>query len=156
MSTFLILEYASCSTTALFVQIVGLIFLYRPKIPSPLFHTESACLTRSILYFIISPVDLLWCLDIYLVKLYYFFMMMLTLDRLLDFYWNIKYSIYFRPKKIIENPLLNNSCIYNNICFDFSFRNKLYKNSFFDSKHGSTTYIHYLPFFVSSILLNDR
>ena len=102
MSTFLILEYASCSTTALFVQIVGLIFLYRPKIPSPLFHTESACLTRSILYFIISPVDLLWCLDIYLAKLYYFFMMMLTLDRLLDFYWNIKYSIYFRPKKLLK------------------------------------------------------
>ena len=102
MSTFLILEYASCSTTALFVQIVGLIFLYRPKIPSPLFNTESACLTRSILYFIISPVDLLWCLDIYLAKLYYFFMMMLTLDRLLDFYWNIKYSIYFRPKKLLK------------------------------------------------------
>ena len=102
MSTFLILEYASCSTTPLFVEIVGLIFLYGPKIPSTLVHTESACLTRSILYFIISSVDLLWCLYIYLVKLYYFFMIMLTLDRLLDFYWNIKYSIYFRPKKLLK------------------------------------------------------
>ena len=112
MSTFLILGYALCST-ALFFQIVGLILLHRRKNHSrnknqiylliALFHTKSAYLARSILYFIIlSSVELLWCLDIYLVILYYFFMIMLTLDRFLAFYWNIKYPIYFRPKKLLK------------------------------------------------------
>ena len=112
MSTFLILGYALCST-ALFFQIVGLILLHWRKSHSrnknqiylliALFHTESAYLARSILYFIIlSSVELLWCLDIYLVILYYFFMIMLTLDRFLAFYWNIKYPIYFRPKKLLK------------------------------------------------------
>ena len=43
---------------------------------------------------------------------------------LFGFLLEYQISYLFQTKKVTENPLLN-SCIYNNICFDFSSRNTL-------------------------------
>ena len=112
MTWFLILEYILCPVVLL-IQILGLILLYRRKrllrnknqiyILIALCHTESVFVILSTLYlFQLAPLRVTTLLEKYLSVLYYSFMVLLTSDRFLVFYLNMKYPIYCTPKKLLK------------------------------------------------------
>ena len=101
------------SFTVLFIQILGLILLYRQKNRSKnknqiylliaICHTASILAVLTILNPIKSlPKELLWFPEIYFRILYHVFMTLFTLDRFLVFYLTIKYPIYCTPKKLLK------------------------------------------------------
>ena len=101
------------SFTVLFIQILGLILLYRQKTRSKnknqiylliaICHTASILAVLTILNPIKSlPKELLWFPEIYFRILYHVFMTLFTLDRFLVFYLTIKYPIYCTPKKLLK------------------------------------------------------
>ena len=112
MTWFLILEYVLCPIVLL-IQILGLILLYRRKqisrnknqiyILIALCHTESTFAMLSTLYmFQLAPLRVTTLLEKYLSVLYYSFMILLTSDRFLIFYLNMKYPIYCTPRKLLK------------------------------------------------------
>ena len=112
MTWFLILEYVLCPIVLL-IQILGLILLYRRKqisrnknqiyILIALCHTESTFAILSTLYmFQLAPLRVTTLLEKYLSVLYYSFMILLTSDRFLVFYLNMKYPVYCTPRKLLK------------------------------------------------------
>ena len=112
MAWFLILDYVLCPV-ALFFLILVLILLYRrnqvSRISNQIFvliglcHTESAFVIFSILnVFQLLPHGVVIVLEIYLSILYYSFMILLTSDRFLFFYLNMKYPIFCTPKRLLK------------------------------------------------------
>ena len=112
MAWFLILQYILCPL-ALLVQVLGLILLYRRRQVSRnrnqiyiligLYQTESALAIFNILYmFELLPSRVIIIFEVYISILYYSFMILLTSDRFLVFYLNMKYPIYCTPKKFLK------------------------------------------------------
>ena len=112
MSQIMIVEYV-ISFTVLFIQILGLILLYRQKNLSrnknqiylliALCHTASILADSKLLNLVKSlPRELLWFLEIYFGIIYHFFMVLFTKVRFLVFYLRIKYPIYFTSKKFLK------------------------------------------------------
>ena len=112
MAWFLILQYILCPL-ALLVQVLGLILLYRRRQVSRnrnqiyiligLCQTESALAIFNILYmFELLPSRVIIIFEVYISILYYSFMILLTSDRFLVFYLNMKYPIYCTPKKFLK------------------------------------------------------
>ena len=112
MAWFLILRYILCPFASL-VQVLGLISLYRRRQVSRnrnqiyiligLCHTESALAIFNILYmFELLPSSVIIIFEVYISILYYSFMILLTSDRFLVFYLNMKYPIYCTPKKLLK------------------------------------------------------
>ena len=112
MAWFLILHYVLCPV-ALFVQILGLILLYQRNILTrntnqiytliALCHTGNAFVVFSIIYvFQLLSSWVTTILEKYLSILSYSFMILLTSDRFLVFYLNMKYPIYCTPKKFLK------------------------------------------------------
>ena len=112
MAWFLILQYILCPL-ALLVQVLGLILLHRRRQVSRnrnqiyiligLCHTESALAIFNILYmFELLPSRVIIIFEVYISILYYSFMILLTSDRFLVFYLNMKYPIYCTPKKLLK------------------------------------------------------
>ena len=112
MAWFLILQYILCPL-ALLVQVLGLILLYRRRQVSRnrnqiyiligLCQTESALGIFNILYmFELLPSRVIIIFEVYISILYYSFMILLTSDRFLVFYLNMKYPIYCTPKKFLK------------------------------------------------------
>ena len=112
MGWFLILHYVLIPV-ALFVQILGLILLYQRKVRSTntnqvyiliaLCHTGNVFAVFSILYmFQLFSTWVTTVLEKYLSILYYSFMILLTSDRFLVFYLNLKYPLYCTPKKLLK------------------------------------------------------
>ena len=112
MAWFLNLQYILCPL-ALLVQVLGLILLYRRRQVSRnrnqiyiligLCQTESALAIFNILYmFELLPSRVIIIFEVYISILYYSFMILLTSDRFLVFYLNMKYPIYCTPKKLLK------------------------------------------------------
>ena len=112
MAWFLILQYILCPP-ALLVQVLGLILLYRRRQVSRnsnqiyiligLCHTESVFGIFNIFYlFALLPRWVINVFETYISILYYSFMILLTSDRFLVFYLNMKYPIHCTPKKMLN------------------------------------------------------
>ena len=112
MAWFLILQYILCPV-ALLVQLLGLILLYWRRqlsrnrnqiyILIGLCHTESALAIFNILrMFELLPSRVIIIFEIYISILYYSFMILLTSDRFLVFYLNMKYPVHCTPKKLLK------------------------------------------------------
>ena len=123
---FYILDFSLC-IVVLVAHITILILLYRRKhlsrrknelyILISLCHTESMFAAETIFLVIIGFITidhvlfvefLVWFMrftGFYLSFLYYFFMLLLTLDRFFLFYLNLKYRVLCTPKRILK-------CIY--------------------------------------------
>lgn len=101
MSQLLIVRYVLCSAV-LFIQVLGLLILYRQKNMSrnkdQIYLLVALCQTESILavlsiphlgkmlQFLKLPVEILWFSETYFAILNYFFMVLLTMDRFLVFF----------------------------------------------------------------------
>ena len=112
MGWFLIL-HCVLIPVALFVQMLGLILLYQKKILSRninqmyilivLCHTGNAFVVFSILYMLqLFSTWVTTILEKCLSVLYYSLMILLTSDRFLVFYLNMKYPICCTPKKLLK------------------------------------------------------
>ena len=112
MFKLLTLEYA-VSFTAICVHILAIILLYRRKNYSRsknqiylligLCHTDSMFVMRSVaLTLKLLPNLLRYCTELYLAIIYYFFMILLVLDRFLVCYLYLKYTVYCTPKKLLK------------------------------------------------------
>ena len=112
MGWFLI-SYYVLVPVALFVQMLGLILLYQRKIlprnPNQIYilialcHTENAFAVFSISYtFQLFSTWVTTVVEKYLSILYYSYMILLTSDRFLVFYLNMKYPIYCTPGKLFK------------------------------------------------------
>ena len=112
MPHIMIVEFVLCSVV-LFIQILGLLLLYRQKTLSrnknQIYLLITLCHTASILAFLrilevvkLSPTELLHFSEIYFGILYHAFMVLFTFDRFLVFYLTIKYSIYCTSKKLLK------------------------------------------------------
>ena len=110
MAWLLIFQYILCPF-AFFVQVLGLILLYRRKQVSRnrnqiyiligLCHTESGSGVFNIFYmFALLPRWVINIFETYISILYYSFMILLTSDRFLVFYLNMKYPMHCTPKKL--------------------------------------------------------
>lgn len=117
MSQLLIMRYVLCSAV-LFIHILGLLILYRQKYLSrnknQIYLLIALCQTESIIAVLSIPhlgkllkflklhVEILWFSEKYFAILNYFFMVLLTLDRFLVFYFTMKYPIYCTLKKLLK------------------------------------------------------
>ena len=112
MGWFLVLRYILCPFASL-VQVLGLILLYRRRKVSRnrnqryilirLWLTESAFGIFNIFYlFTLLPRWVINIFETYLSVLYYSFMILLTSDRFLLFYLNMKYPIHCTSKKLLK------------------------------------------------------
>ena len=124
MLKLLVLEYV-ISFTATCVHILAITLLYRRKNHSRLknqiylliglCHTESMFIIRSVaLTLQLLPNLLRYCTEIYLAIIYYFFMILLILDRFLVFYLNLKYVVYCTPKKLLK--IIYSMMVLSTIC----------------------------------------
>ena len=124
MNWFYIFDFSWC-TIVLIVHINTLILLYRRKNYSrnknqiysliALCHTESMFAVKIILFGIAATTEtsvvlandfILWFgrfLHFYAIILYYFFMILLTLDRFMIFYFNMRYSFYCTARTMLKS-----------------------------------------------------
>ena len=124
MNWFYIFDFSWC-TIVLIVHINTLILLYRRKNYSrnknqiysliALCHTESMFAVKIILFGIAATTEtsvvlandfILWFgrfLHLYAIILYYFFMILLTLDRFMIFYFNMRYSFYCTARTMLKS-----------------------------------------------------
>ena len=124
MNWFYIFDFSWC-TIVLIVHASALVILYRRKNYSrnknqiysliALCHTESMFAVKNILFGIAATTEtsvvwvndfIVWSarvLHLYSVILYYCFMILLTLDRFMIFYFNIRYSIYCTARTMLKS-----------------------------------------------------
>ena len=124
MNWFYIFDFTWC-TIVLIVHVNTLILLYRRKNYSrnknqiysliALCHTESMFAVKSILFGIVATTEnsvvwvnnfIVWFarfLHSYVIILYYFFMILLTLDRFMIFYFNMRYPFYCTGRTMLKS-----------------------------------------------------
>ena len=84
---------------------VNLLYIFRTPFPrniSGWLLLEYVCIRSVALNLELLPNLLRFCTEIYLAIIYYFFMILLILDRFLVFYLNLKYTVYCTPKKLLK------------------------------------------------------
>ena len=80
------------------------------------------------------PMELSWFLIIYFAILCHFFMIMLTLDRFLVFYFTIKYPIYCTSEKPLKTLYI---VVALTLIVDFACSISVYSNRFLDARFYS-------------------
>ena len=157
MAWFLVLQYILCPFASL-VQVLGLILLYRRRKVSRnrnqryiligLWLTESAFGIFNIFYlFALLPRWIINILETYLSVLYYSFMILLTSDRFLVFYLNMKYPIHCTSKKLLKIFFFSGGGTSDSF-FNVGPTYSVWANKAFKYGHNNAICVHFCRYFL--------